>query len=296
MDDFCADSLNKNVGFARTIAEKSPTIHQVRRLMRLATAMRGTRLKYPSLHEALIKDPALILKRLLVLVEEEGEASVAEDILRLAGTSSNVSTKDLQRIKDRIGRTLQELYFGGGSALRVYAILDSPDLVVGLKRILGSDFPALYRKIWQSASSLTEFDSVVNVDWALDIDGSTAEWREHFESMSDSWDPEGNQETDLSDIETSRDYYSKIAEHLDLKGLDFTEEWEALVRRSEEREQERYEREEQQREEWVTNLPKGNRESSGGLRSILSEEVRPDPIDAMFEGLLSSDREVDAED
>lgn len=240
IDDFCCAYLNKNAGFALTVAAKEPSFDQLRRLIELSTAPvaarrgfwaegfglpeppprrhSGGRWMYPDLHAALVNNPTLLLGKLLTRLERAATSSGGEFRDTVLALVDVVGAGDPDRVaspaalRSLLVPALLEIDFQNGTGL-LWSLLDDRRRAQVTKWLLADRYDDFYRSLIESADELTHFDTIVNFDKAVDRSGDQAWWADRFESFNDGWlDDVG----DADDAGTKRHYYEKVADHLDL--------------------------------------------------------------------------------
>ena len=260
-----------------------PSLHQIDRLITLGTARYGHGAwRYPNVHEALIAKPSLLLERLLALLPSSPTGQlkhsyVARLLALLFGQAERVEPSEVNRVRSSLAAFFRRLTFVH-HASSLYTLLDDRVAARGVKRILGNDFSAFYEQLWSSASELGHFDSLVNLDNALDLDGRVAPWADRFVELTDDW---LRSEMDVDDLTSSRDYYWTVSEHLDLKDLGRATEWDELVEGAE-----RESAEVGQPEDYSWRVSEEDEDDA----PIGRLEAAMDPVDALFEGLVAAAR------
>jgi hypothetical protein len=282
IDDFCADYLDQNIGIAVKIASKRPSVSQIRRLIKLSTARRGGVLVHRSLNRVLVAEPQLLVECLLELLpdspgDQMEDRDVAIELVRFVG-HAGIGGALLARVQAALGEFIGMLIFGDHDYL-LFSLLDDRMSSRGLRLLAGEAFGGLYARLWQSADSPPHFDSMLNLDKALGIQGRRVPWRDSFIEMSERWLEDEHMSTD--DIASTRDYYSAIAEHLDLGEYDQSAEWDEAVQLSELADRESARRDDKDDESWA----QSDYEDGDPQPSRLPQT---DPVDTLFDGLRST--------
>ena len=278
MDDFCVDYIDRNVGIVVEVARRDPSLQQVVRLVALATASdaKGNR-SYPNLSTALIAEPGVLLDRLVALRGDDERvalSAIADVLATLQSATIARYTKAAECLRDG----LAAVDFATGQRL-IYALLDQRRRARLIRRIMGADFEEYYARLWRSARALDDFDTLVNVDVALDRDGADAPWAERFEGLFDSWI---ESVSSLDDASSMRETYEKVVDYLG-DGDGRLDEWDTLI--------DEWPREpgEEGEEEYAPTYRPDSRGGSGGRSAIADELERAQNetrmIDAMFDGL-----------
>jgi hypothetical protein len=279
MDDFCAAYLNDNNGIAVQVAATGPTYLQIERLLELGTARRQRQLVHPNLHRALIAESDLLFNRLLDLLPDDSVASfrrwpIVQSILNLLGQQSPAAVSSLDRARSSLAAYFDGVTFSS-RGYELHRLMEDRESVVGLAYLLGARMEGFCDQVWLEANSISDFESLVNLDLYMSKDGRDAAWRDRFVDLTEGWIESG---LDEDELESARDYYSKVSEHLDLKDLDRIDEWEEMI------------------SEVESNLPdrSGSDDSSwesdyDGEEDSPSYELskKDDPVDLLFSGLLA---------
>ncbi len=253
IEDFCCAYLNKNAGFALTVAAKKPSFEQLRRLIELSTAPvargsarsrawaarsgspeplsprtpSGSRWMYPDLHAALVEDPALLIGSLLpllpsVTVPSEEFRDVALALIDVVGADDPERVASPAALRSRLVPVLLKLDFQNHAGM-LWALLDNRRRAQVTEWLLADRFEVFYRSVVESADQLTHFDTIVNFDDALGRSGEQAWWADRFEDFNDTWLEDVG---DADDALAKRQYYEKVADHLDLGMRSALSAWE----------------------------------------------------------------------
>lgn len=233
MDDFCANYLDAHSGMAVTVASKDPANGQIKRLLELGTASEGGRIQYRSLNEALVRRPSLLLDRCLDILPPLDATSfwhrnLYKSVATLIGNAQKLGERDLARVNSALAPRLLEINFRSLSAYVVEALFADSASAKGLKVILADDFDLFYERLWRSAQDFGEWDSMVTLDRSLGWSGFEATWRDAFIECADDW--RDREYENSGDAETDREYYERVAEHLDLMdyGID-PDDWDERI-------------------------------------------------------------------
>jgi len=268
MDDFCATYLDRNVGIAITVASHEPTLSQIRRLIQLGSAFveqksqggRTRQRQYLNIYEALIADPAILMRRLLELLPKEPTPSrkflsVVQSILTLYSQARYIPDSVEDIVKARLAPVFREIKFDSDINYYLGTILDAFPMAQALSDVLGADFESMYSSLSASAAKLTDFDSLTNVCLALDRPAQNADWAERFMEMTPDWLDEPY--ADLDDLIVNRDMYSKVVEYLALDSdLERTSDWEEMIESAEaEARADAAAREREEEDDWSTEPP-----------------------------------------
>jgi hypothetical protein len=302
MDDFCAGYLDRNVGIATTVASRKPALQQIGRLIELGTAQKPVDVatykgfrqrKFVNIYEALISDPSVLLERLLEIMPDDSRMSDSlsvptSHVLTLLSQASHVPEKWQSAARARLSPTMLALDFNSGNDRFIYFALVDHARARALSRLLGSSFETLYARLAASAIALSHFDTLVNIDIALERSGSDAIWASRFEEFTPEWlEEEGSSDDHYS----SRETYVKVAEHLQLEDAMRIDEWDDLIAAAEESEK-RAEEEAGNDDEDDSWRSGSGKYSLKDLRDSLEKHAQSDTgrINAMFAMLNDPDR------
>jgi hypothetical protein len=291
MDDFCAAHLDKNVGFALSVASKGPSLGQIQRLIELGSATtinRGNvrRKTHGQIHSALITDPNLLYKALLGHLPEPGVTNVdfrdvITQMVSLIVACGDNSKFDVSEIRSAIIPGLLRVDFGWYSTA-LFNLLDNSANASTLIWILGNHLETFYNNLVESATLLTHFDSLVNLDLALGLSGPDVVWRDNFISQTGDW--LDGIDVDLNDAATDRSYYLHIAEHLNLEDQSREQDWDDLVIRAEEAAMSM-----EDDGSWEESPNGVDKDVEDTLQSMTAEFRTKQVVDAMFSGLIQRD-------
>jgi len=285
MDDFCASHLDANSGFATSVATYNPSLEQVRRLIDLASARDPedrSRPRHANLHAVLVTNPEILVGRLLELVPISFERpeffSPVHTFIKFLSLSDISKQPRLPEIRARLAPALLRMSFHT-NAVDLYELLDNRRLAITTSTLLGQAFEGFYKQLVESATELGHFDTLVNLDEALDRSPEQASWAERFEE--ETWLDEDN---DASTLRVDLEYFTKIAEYLDLDVYDAVREWETAVEEAETKEQEE---DEDDDDRWRDSRFNEDGDSGSFSRSSLAEELQRErtTLDALFESL-----------
>lgn len=292
MDDFCAAYLDNNVGMAVTVSSSGASDGQVRRLLELGTDRHTTgNFKFANIHQALVQKPSLLLDRLLGILptdprDQWRHRKIIDSVAILIGNARALTDAELNRVRASLANVLGAMDFTSGSRLLI-RLMDDASAARGLHRLLGDDFSSFYDRAWHSASELMHFDSLVNFEDSVGFPGSDAPWRDLFTELSDSW-LDGDYD-DEADADSARDFYNKIAEHLDLQDLGRSDEWDDLVAAV--ADSMPAPQEEPEDDSWQSKVAPGSSKPTD-ISDLLAKSL--DEVDAMFHGLANAERPDDA--
>jgi hypothetical protein len=176
------------------------------------------------------------------------------------------------------------LKFGGSVSANsfLYSALDDSPRARALISLLGEDFQVLYDGLTESAQKVGDFDTLVNVDNALEKSGANASWAARFEERTDEW-LNGEDPSDYG-FAGLRDMYETVAQHLELDGLGRLEEMEEMISEAEAEEQRQAEKDARSENglDWANDTSNSNAAKDG------DDESRQ--IDTMFAGLRDLSR------
>jgi hypothetical protein len=248
MDDFCAGYLDRNVGIATTVASHKPALHQISRLIELGTVLKPIDVatykgfrerKFVNIYEALISDPSVLIERLFAIMPDDSQMSDAlsaptRHVLTLLSQANHVPEKLLSATRARLSPTMLALNFGSGNDRFIYFALDDRARALALSRLLATSFETLYNRLAASATTPSHFDTLVNIDIALQRDGIDASWANRFEELNPEWLEQGGSSEDYA---SWRDSYVRVAEHLQLEDHAMRrDEWDVMISIAEEEE------------------------------------------------------------
>jgi hypothetical protein len=166
------------------------------------------------------------------------------------------------------------------TAWALFPLLDARRHAQTVAAILGDRFETFYDSVSDSATRLAHFDTLVNLDLALNRSSAQSAWPEKFESLNDTW----LDDTDLEEARTNHDFYARVAEHLELSDPYVLEGLEELAREAEEEER----ASDAADDSWRDDVREGGYAiPEPGLRSRFDEERAS--IDALFESLSRSE-------
>jgi len=237
VEEFAAAQLDRNAGFATTVAANEPSLAQVVRLVQLGTARRvgrGRNFAYPNLHGAVIENPSALTDRLLALLPQvdrpsDSWTSVMLALMNLVGEGRLSHMAESAAVKDRLASILQSMSFNKDTGL-LFKLLDDDRHANTVAIVLGDGFDEFYANLVESAEALTHFDSLMNLDQALDRSPEDASWAEKFEGFNDRW----LEETDDEFVQSDWELYERIAEYLDLANQDVFDAWADVIGAAEE--------------------------------------------------------------
>lgn len=293
MDDYCAAHLDRNAGFATKIATHQPTRDQVERLIELGLArdpQDWPRPMHANLQAALITDSTLLLDRLLELLPDPPEPTaefmdIAKLILALVGTFGAKEPVRMEEVRARLIPVLLKLSFTNDQRA-LYPLLDTRSFAIALARLLGDRLEVFYEGLAATAVSLDHFDSLVNFDTAIDRTADQASWAERFESLNDEWLEES---LDAESARSKREYYTKVAEYLDLSDLSGVAAWDDYVAVAEAQEGSGADSDDDRWRDSPDDDESDNDTSTGAFSSAFTAQARETAaINAMFDSLRSS--------
>lgn len=281
MDDFCVDYIERNASIAIAIAQHAPSLQQVLRLVALGIARMdaGGSPRYPNLARALIASPDLLLNRLAA--ERGGDqtralAAMADVLLNAGKTALATHRMSAERLRDAI----LAVDFVTDAGL-LYALLDRRPRARLVQRILGPEFDGFYDRLWRSTRVLNDFDTLANLDEALNRSGEQAAWADRFESLVDGWI---GGVTEAGEANSMRETYERVIDFLDV-GQARLDDWDELI--------ESIPRDAADDEYEPPYEPERTRSSSGSSSTselLLALRDESHLIDAMFDGLKGHDR------
>jgi hypothetical protein len=118
------------------------------------------------------------------------------------------------------------LEWEAGSDIFLFSVLDNHSLTKALADLLDSDFEVLYEQLSRTARSMYHFDTLTTVDDTLMRDGAAASWSSRFEELTPGW----LEQSDSSEnLESFRDMWSRIAEHVELDEYMQVQEWDNMI-------------------------------------------------------------------
>lgn len=237
MDEFCAEYLHRNVGFATKVASSEPSLRQINRLIELATARHPSQFgqwRYPDLHAVLIAQPSRLMDSLIRMLPlgktESYRPDVATTLLLLVGAAPESALEILVFIRSQLLSWLKARRFQRDDHF-LFNTLDDGIAAKGVVRVLGDDLDEFYEQLWTSANGLDHFDTMVDFDNVLQRPGEVAEWTGQFQELTENW-------IENAGDDTSTQYYDKIAEHLDLGDFSRLQEFEEAAAQAAEDERE----------------------------------------------------------
>lgn len=302
VEEFISAQLDANVGFAKTVAESSPSLNQVQRIMQLGTARKRIpdgeiaaqkklyEFAYPNINQSLLHVPTTLVGRMLEIVPVEPGPiwRTAEDVLtfvQLVGGGSLLRLPDAEPARERLSAHLRVLTFQRQQNI-LYQLLDDSRNAKTVREVLGDQFNDFYDNLAETALSLSDFDSLVNLDEALDRSAKEASWANAFERENRRW----LESTDASDVESEREMYEKVATYLeDLSGL---EDWDDLYEATRDEREGSSEPADDSWRDYSEEDSDGPVSSSGSKLNQIFERAASErgQINAMFDGLSHSHR------
>lgn len=225
IEDFCYRYLDQNLGVVLEIVRREPSLTQLERLTAIASALgEKSRPSHPALRTALLEHP----HRLLLAATEIGglqeERALRRRVVLVTDLLGTVlDTEVIDEVRARI-RPIAETITCETIALT--NILDNRTRTRALVRLIGDHIENYYRSVVDSASTLADFDLVVNLDEALGWSGSDAFWADSFMNVAH----DSLSSTDKEGVAAERDSVSRILEHLSLEDEPLLSQWnEALA-------------------------------------------------------------------
>jgi hypothetical protein len=293
MDDFCASYLDRNVGFAISVASREPALHQVSRLVDLGSAWAvgsswqdsSRSRRYGSIYEALIAEPSVLLLRLIDLLSTGSEMAgddlePARLMIELLAESSSVPENVYSIVRSRLAPMFVRLGFDSGADQFLYHLLDDSSTAHTLHALLGASFEQFYDSLCQSASEAAAYDSLMNLDLAIGRSPSEVGWAESLAQLGAQWLENA---TEIWELRSDRDVYDKATAFIGLDAYDLLRGWDEKVESLEREEEVQRERAaDEDSETWDA-----DEQSSDSNKD--AEEAREDQeIDAMFYSLTNA--------
>jgi hypothetical protein len=296
IEEFCAGVLDRNAGFATSVSTHNPSLEQIMRIIQLGTAGAPRQPTYGNIHTTLIKDPSVLIERLFALMAETPTAgssisdavrfsNIVTSVVKLLGGGRLEKMPNPSKVRTQLIPTLLGLSFDATASL-LFKLLDDRQSAQTLVAVLADRFTDFYEGLVESASAITHFDSLMNFDESLGRPGTDASWADKFHSLNESWLDEGG---DSDTIQSNRDYYERIADHLDLDDLSGLGAWDDAV---EEAGQDVPEPDDDSWQERAMDEYKDRRRDAGdggrAFDSLRQEHAETSRIDALFSGLAES--------